>query len=249
MKTKATMQTEERRPSVLLAVLAYTGDVTVETAIALCACRDLVREVVWVVGDCSIPSARNLAAARFLAGPDDLLVFVDADISFAREQLVQLIALASRGGGERAARVVGGLYATRMGNRVNWLPLPGENWTRDLVRVEWVGGGFLAIPRAALLQIQLAGRGRRYLQDGEERVDYFPAGATVHGEWLSDDVAFCRLCRNAAVTVYAAPQVTVSHRAHRWLDLDQVQAGPVVRTPGRPRQYPRLRLQRRKGGV
>lgn len=237
------------RPAVRVAVLSYTGEIAVETAAALLSSRDQCRTVQWIVGDCSIPSARNKALADFLASEDDLLVFVDADIAFTPADLAELIRLGGTNRHRRSSRIVGGLYAGRLSGAVQWRPLPEHRpgvRTHDLVEVEWVATGFMAIPREALLQIRLARRGRVYQREGRDERDYFPAGATLEGEWITDDVAFCRLARNAGVTVCGARQVTVSHRAHRWMDVGDPGAGSVLRVPGRPQQCPRQRLKPRR---
>jgi hypothetical protein len=209
-------------PSIMVATPCYGGQLTVAyitSALALqraCAARDIEINFNFRHGEALITRARADMTAEFLLSSATHLIFIDADIGFAPEQVFRLLAF--------DADVTAAAYPLK---RIDWEklqrlaqagrtdletavldyviypetkgPMQAHN---DFVRVRYTGTGFLMIRRAALLRMCEAHPELRYkaaqreadlLREDSYRYALFECMIEPEtGLYLSEDYAFCR---------------------------------------------------------
>lgn len=167
-----------------------------------------------------ISRARSRAASRFLqadaATAGDVLLMVDHDIQWQPGDLAYL----ARRALERTA-VVGGIYpkrAFRQGTAIRFATdgTADGTWTigsDTLIPSEYVGSGFLAIPRSAL---EVLSETLPWIEEGywpfflPETVE-LEVGGKRGWEYLSEDWSFCRRVRAAGYGVFAACSPRLTH--------------------------------------
>lgn len=200
---------------------------------AACAARGLGLHVELLEDDKVIARARSRLAARFLAHPDAThLLFVDADIGFAPQDVFRLLEagkdlcaavypLKSIDWGKvRAAAQAGAadLQAAGLGYVVRFLPSPGNRVEVEagFARVAYAGTGFLLVRREALARIAAAHPElTAELDDGSSAVMVFETMVEPEtGEHLSEDYAFCRRFRDLGGEVWADMEARLTHVGH-----------------------------------
>lgn len=183
-------------------------------------------------GDANIDRARSRVASAFLAEPreeaGDVLLMVDADNAWEQGDLAFIAKRAL----EHTA-VVGGIYPKRAFNQGPALRVMagaegdykiGED---KLIPCEFVGSGFIAIPRVILEslweELTPANGGFR---------PFFmpfmvPKGTLEDGwEYPTDDQAFCARVRQAGFDVFASTYPRVSHDGSYTFRLIDGQVSP-----------------------
>ncbi len=167
--------------TVALATPTYDGTLGVLYVMGLAhviAQRELAMP--YFQSGCShIGLARNRCAHWFLKSPYEHLVFVDADIGFSLEDWRYLME-------DDGSEAVSAPYRKK-----------------DQLRRERVdfGLGFARVSRkvfeamAALTQEDGQDLLRRFRMEGEEWIDYFPAGVMMDGSWRGEDHGFWLLAR------------------------------------------------------
>jgi cellulose synthase/poly-beta-1,6-N-acetylglucosamine synthase-like glycosyltransferase len=162
-------------------------------------------------GDANIDRARSKVASWFLREEkEEVLLIVDADNAWQRGGLLHVAKQAL----ERKA-VVGGIYSKRaFGQGMAFRPLretAGEFviGADNLIPSEFVGTGFIAIPRAILETLS------RDLPvvSGDYQPFFMPfvLPGYENMEYPTDDQAFCARVREAGYKVYASTYPKVTH--------------------------------------
>jgi hypothetical protein len=175
-------------------------------------------DTIYLHNSACIDQARCLLVQRGLESNKDVFVFVDSDISFTKQDLLQLIKDCND-----TKEIVTGIYVSKYGNNQMVLTVaPGVTTQRDdgLLPINACGMGFCAIHRNALQKI--AGQMDRVkLPTGEETEDiypfYFPM--ILDGLWLGEDYSFCQRAKEALVTIYLNHTIQVTHwgmRPHKF---------------------------------
>lgn len=229
------------RPTIFLATPCYGGMANlhfVQSLLALqtaCREREIGLHVQLTGGDALITRARSVMAAQFLRSGASHLLFVDADIGFAPEQVFRLL--------QADRDVVGGIYPTKgidwtktraaatagredllassVGYVVRFIPNPTNSVEVDdagFGPVAYVGTGFMLIKRQAMQRVcdahpelkarlgDLGGRGV------EEAVMVFESMIEPEtGQHLSEDYAFCKRWRDLGGEIYADFLGELSH--------------------------------------
>lgn len=191
----------------LLATPLHSGSAEREFITGLLAAHGLYAGWICLEGQANISRARDTLAAQFLATDCTTMVFVDADIGFARRDLERLLTA--------PFPIVGGLYP-RKSTHARWVcvPQPEElapvTGHDDLRRVRRVGSGFLRIDRSALERMIADGAVGRYQVNGNQIHHFFPSGL-LDGEFLSEDYYFCELARMAGLDVHVDTQIRLRH--------------------------------------
>lgn len=202
-------------PRATLWLFAYHG-MTVQTHLSivreLSAWPNLSHHVKG--GDANIDRARSRVASDFLSTPPeeagDVLLMVDADNAWHQGDL----SLIARRALEHNA-VVGGLYPKRSFN-AGWAFRATDGAAGDyrigedkLIPAEFVGTGFIAIPRAVLEAVAV----ELPTVKGDFKPFFMPyVLADEYGsEYPTDDQAFCARVRGAGFKVYASTAPRVTH--------------------------------------
>jgi len=229
------------QPFVYLATPCYGGMVNVHfmqsvlTLQAACAERGVGLFIDLMGGDALITRARSRLAARFLAhGQATHLMFVDADIGFAPENVFRLL--------DAQKPVIGGVYpikriewdkaraaakagaqdlmAASLGYVIRFIPTPDHSVAIDdgIAKVAYVGTGFMLIERAAMqgivdahpeLNARMGDMGDRL---GDEAVMVFETMIEPEtGQYLSEDYAFCRRWQDLGGEIWADMASRLTH--------------------------------------
>jgi len=229
------------QPHVYLATPCYGGLVNLQFMQSVLALQTACRErgvgltVDLMGGDALITRARSRLAARFLAHPQAThILFCDADIGFAPENLFRLLAADKR--------LIGGVYplkfidwekaraaakadapdlaAAALGYVIRFIPTPDSSVEIEggMAKVAYVGTGFLLVARAAMQRLveahpELTAR-MGDMVDGraEQAVMVFETMIEPEtGQYLSEDYAFCRRWRDLGGEIWADTEAPLTH--------------------------------------
>ena len=206
----------KQAPRATLWLCAYQG-LTVGTHLSI------VREMLsWgpnlrhqvKAGDANIDRARSKVASWFLAEEraeaGDVLLMVDSDNAWEDGDLqhIAVAALEKKAvvGGIYSKRTFGGGYACRFtdGAAGTW-----EQGKEAFIQAEFVGTGFIAIPRAVLERIG----DNLPVVKGEFQPFFMPyvLPDPYQVEYPTDDQAFCARARAVGFKVYAATKPVLTH--------------------------------------
>jgi len=227
-------------PHLYLATPCYDGRVTtayVNSLLALqhaCLQRGTHLSVVLTGGDALITRARQNLIALFLESPATHLLFVDADIGFAPQQVFRLL--------HRNAELAAGVYPTKRLDLAKFAQLAhggcadpesaslsyvveldstqGITVRDGFVRARYVGTGFMMIRRSTLTQMIERYPELRYQH--EHSADQALAGSPYRsalfncmldgrGCYLSEDFSFCRRWTEMGGEIWADIESRLSH--------------------------------------
>jgi predicted O-methyltransferase YrrM len=155
-------------------------------------------------GNCHVDDARNAVVRDFLESDCTELVFLDADVSWEPETLVELCKI--------DRDLVGGVYPYRRESDEEAMPVRHLREIvvdGDLIEVEGLPTGFMKIKRVVLETMALTAR-HFAKDDGKphpvlfER-DYFGVGRR------GGDIRFCMVWRDMGGKVFAAPELRLGH--------------------------------------
>lgn len=167
-------------------------------------------------GDPFIAKARSSIACDFLASDATDLFFLDDDIGWPAEKVLEFLA--------SDAPVIAGVYPHKL-EEVSWPcsleAVDGELVQRNgLYRAVLAPTGFMRIKRWVLEKLyETAPPYREREADGREfeRRAIFNSGPAADGEWWGEDYAFCNACRAADIEVWIDPDIPFYHRGtKRW---------------------------------
>lgn len=171
-------------------------------------------------GDALVSRARGIVATRFLKHEkEDVLLFIDSDIFFQPQDAITICEQAHAIGG-----IVGAAYTVRRANGSfpACMLKPDEPVTfydpdgPDLVDVEYVSGGFMAVSRMALKAIvKDSNKFGDTLLHQKTNLEHYPLFHQFGGETaiadLSEDWAFCFRARDASVPIKLNPKIRLRH--------------------------------------
>lgn len=194
-----------------VAVPAYTGSVSTETAASLGAAVPALNAagvqttVKYRNGNCYLDHVRNQLVADFMATDATDLLFVDADVGFLADAALRMCMVRKP--------VVAGIYPLKADSlRFPVHFEPGtERWSDadGLIECLHAPTGFLRINRTVFEAMP----SRVYLdqEDGVDRVlrDHFRCD--MRDRYYGEDVEFCRRWREAGGKVRIIPDLTFAH--------------------------------------
>ncbi|WP_337185508.1 hypothetical protein [Phenylobacterium sp.] len=239
-----TAMSDAPRPFLYLAVPCYGGQLTLHFVSSLlrlqeaCRERDIGLHVEMMGGEALITRGRSRLAAQFLAHPEAThILFVDADIGFAPENVFRLLD-AKRDvvaavcplkhidweKARAAAKAdVADLQSVAIGYVVRFLPNPQNSVEVDdgFAKVAYGGTGFLLISRDAMQRICDAHPELR-ARMGDMADKLAPEAVMVFdtmiepetGQYLSEDYAFCRRWRDLGGEIWADVTARLTHVGH-----------------------------------
>ena len=157
---------------------------------------------VFLPGESMLPHARNFLAKLFLESDFDVLMYIDADMAWAPEQFAK-IALSDK----PVMSAVAHLKAENAS--FNFRELPKEKPGADgVLSVESIGCAFMKLDRAI---VQAAAHDSdAYTMHDEEFRAIFEYGIDK-GEFVGEDIGFCRKIRRRKTKVLADLSVVVGH--------------------------------------
>lgn len=194
------------------------------------AARGLGFSAIYTAGDSLITRARNRLLGEFLENPAFThLMFIDADIGFTADQVLRLLGSGYGvvGGIYPLKNVFWDRVApgdlppeVREARSLEYVVGVGEAPEEDgrgFLKVEYLGTGFLMIARPVLERLCAAYPETRYFTDDSADKDFFrrngaptPRYALFEtridpdtGRYLSEDYAFCDLCRRIGEPIWA----------------------------------------------
>lgn len=162
--------------------------------------------------DALIGRSRSIVASSFLrANESDILLFVDGDILFEPSDVTKLYEAVKAG-----HDIIGGGYLLSSGRGFALRPWEGiATPDGQIQEVEYISTGFLAITRAALIQIRdKLGLPTLHEGLGIECCPYFESGVDLSGRhhfYMSEDWDFCDKAREAGLKIYWHSDVLVGH--------------------------------------
>jgi predicted O-methyltransferase YrrM len=157
-------------------------------------------------GNCHVDDARNTIVQKFLATDCTDLVFLDADVSWEPENLIDLLWCNELG-------IIGGVYPFRRQNKQMDLPIrmmEGAKPENGLLEVEGLPTGFMRIPRYVLET--LTKDAPTYQHNGDTVPIVFQR-TLEHGTRWGGDLNFCNKWRDTGGKVYAVYEMKLGHAA------------------------------------
>lgn len=183
----------------------------------------------FIYNNSLITSARNQLASLFMQHEFTHLLFIDADVNFQARDILSMLAADKD--------VIAGIYPKK---RLNWARvemavkagIPTEelqNHTGDLVvnlvnhgkeqvvnanepvEVFAAGTGFMLIKREVFEKLRDEVDTYKEDDDSITHEYFFLMKDPVLGKQLSEDYAFCWLCRDNGVKIHVAPWVRLGH--------------------------------------
>jgi len=198
-----------------VAVPAYTGMITCETAIALnvemyhAYERKWAYQVQFYQQNAMIHYARNLLVREFLASDYSDMIFVDSDVAFPGGTLCKLA--------EYPVDIVGASYPFRNESGefpIRYIEERSELWAdpeTGLLEVAGMPAGCLRISRACL-EAMIAKHPELMYQDqsGIPTCSLFEFKRD-NGQFFGEDWAFCNLARADGFKIWCAPDIDMTH--------------------------------------
>jgi hypothetical protein len=204
---------------IYVAVLAYTGAITVETADSLYAevYEAFKRKHEFVVQfaqqDSIISRCRNYMVRNFLNTDFTDMIFIDADVGFPMGALCNLA--------EYPVDIVGAAYPYRedpMRFPVGWIVERVGLYTdpaTGLLEVESLPAGCLKMSRKVLETLISKHPELEYFEPSGGRAYALFEFTRVGKAFFGEDVSFCRLARSDGFKVWLAPDIDMTHTGHK----------------------------------
>jgi hypothetical protein len=202
---------------VLLATQASDGRPQVNFLRALVESLPALKDAGWAydfaieAGNCHVDDARNAIVRQFMQTDCTDLLFIDADVGWSVEGLIQLLS--------HDTDLVAGVYPKKQDDPLDFpvRALPGERWADNgLVEVEGAPTGFMRIRRPCLERLIEAHKDRQFIgSDGGEPYTILFERTFEGGHRWSGDYAFCRKWRAIGGKVFIDPEIDFSHAGEK----------------------------------
>jgi hypothetical protein len=170
--------------------------------------------------DSLVPRSRNRAAAAFLRGKWDYMLFIDCDIVFSKDQIDMLM--------ESDEPIVAGIYCKKEAEVApcyNLLDDSANVPVGGLIEIKRAGTGFLRIARVVLERMKENPHAPHWTQapiyknHGVDEWDFFPTGVKEH-EYLSEDWFFCDRARALGFKVMCDTRIQTKHEGTTFYPTD-----------------------------
>lgn len=184
---------------VLIATPCFDGTVRDEYLLSLLQLREQIDfDLFLIPGIHFVDTARDVAAAKFLASDAEYLFFIDADLGWDASAVIRMI--------ESGKDVIGGAY--RIKHDLELYP----TYSADNGTVIGLPGGFLCIKRNVIEA--LSGIVPHYsfvVGNGFIDVPAIFARSLIDGRMISEDMMFCRRAMSAGFTLTLDADIDLRH--------------------------------------
>jgi len=215
-------------------------------------------ELRYLPGDSLVTRARNNLADIFMTDstdPDDYSLWLDCDVLFNPENVIQMLALNMDFLAAPYTRK--GLHGDRIAEaaRLNWTNermfavagSPNVNWIANPVKIDEpfpvleAGSGFWLVKRKVFEQLRDSGAAPRYKRTPDETShygreyahDYFRVGVWPETEeYLSEDWWFCREWRNLGGTLFCCFWIKTTHVGQYMFPMDMPAIADLLSATG-----------------
>ena len=158
-------------------------------------------------GNCHVDDARNIVVQNFLLSDCTDLVFIDADVFWNPDSLVQLC--------QADADLIGGIYPYRrqgQSEKMPVIPMPGEKTDKNgLLEVIGLPTGFMKIRRHVIEKLCETANHFTNKAESRSQVPILFERTFEDGARWGGDIAFCRKWHKAGGKVYALPDLRLGH--------------------------------------
>lgn len=168
-----------------------------------------------MVNESLVTRARNNLMAKMMSNPQAThFMFIDADIRFQPESILQMLACDKE--------VIGGLYPKKA-LPVNYVInlKPETKIQGDIFTVDTMGTGFLLFKRSVYERLIAAHPETKYVDDVGLGKQYEPMMYSIfdveideRGHYLSEDWLFCRRWQKLGGEIWAHSKVLLNHVGH-----------------------------------
>jgi len=198
--------------NVLVGTPAYDGKLDVYyvdsliQSTLLCAQNDIRLFAIYMSFDALIQRARNDLVKLAVEHDMDALIFIDSDMAWNPEWILQLI--------NSAHDVVGGTARKRT-DEIEQYACDLRDYSEvepGLIEVRSIGTGFLKLSRAAYSALWKSAPEYR---DGDKTCRMVFDVVIADGELLSEDVAMCRKLRGMGYNIYLYPHMCCDHAGYK----------------------------------
>lgn len=176
----------------------------------------LALDVYLLCSESLITRARNVCVDGFLGTKGDHLIFIDADIGFDADDVIELLILQIQ---NPQYEVIGGRYRRKQmdgGWVFNSRGKIDDN-VQEPVEVDGIGTGFMMINRGVFAKFNRAFPQYTYKSDypggqHEELMQYFQAEIDPKsGRYLSEDYWFSLRCQEIGIKTWLCPWMKLRH--------------------------------------
>lgn len=189
----------------------------------------------FIYNESLISRARNTLVNNFMNSEYEYLMFIDSDIGFDPENVIDLIYWAEK----ENIKIIGGVYPgkkiknnllKKIINKVpveraisssypypvkikNNLEIKNEVIKKKPIEVEELTSGFLLISKEVFLKIKEFYPEKKYLQNQtlNTMFSYFDHKIDRNGFYLSEDYYFCELAISIGIKPYILPWINLDH--------------------------------------
>lgn len=180
----------------------------------LCTRYGLLLDTAFFANESLVTRARNFLVEAFLKSPANHLMFIDADIGFKAQDVLELLILQIQ---NPAYDIIGGPYKKK-----TLEPLFAYNYERPLtmqetepVQVEGIGTGFMMVRRSVFEKFMENFPAFWYLTDDEiprQLMQFFQAEIDPKSRrYLSEDYWFSKRCKEIGVQTWLCPWMRLRH--------------------------------------
>lgn len=184
-----------------------------EETVELCKAHGIETTFTLITGCCYVQVGRNDLVHRFLESDADVLFFLDDDLSWPAQAVIDLL--------QTPDDIITGAYPLKDGSDTYPVLLYTDEHdvpvqrTDGCVRVAGAPTGFMKITRQALEKLIAAYPGQQFVEykDGVEArtmYDLFPQGVRDR-RWVGEDYAFCRLWTDLGGEIWVKPDIDFKH--------------------------------------
>ncbi len=204
----------EKKQKVFIATPSIDGSVDVRYVQSLLASTSRLKaakisyQVSYEIGNSIVSSARNNLVSQFMASDATDLMFVDADLSWPVEAMVDTLAYDEP--------FVAGVYQTKDAEKTNFAVKFLDQITREkgLIEVKRVGTGFMRLRRDCLEKMMAAYPQLKLKDKSNPDNDVLYAlfdNQLVEGAYVGEDYTFCDRWRKIGGRVLVDPALNFSH--------------------------------------
>lgn len=198
----------------------------------LCVQNNIKLQHKFIYNGSLIPTLRNNLAHEFLASDATHLMFIDADIGFDPSYVIELANLQQTSG----YNVIGATYLKKnihwdkILDAMSFIDNPDDlnyftgdytiklingqkfnNKETNIVEAEYIGAGFMMIPRNTLDAFKLQYiHHPQYTYDNGKRTLFFNV-EIQNDKYISEDIFFCNMVRNMGGIIGCCPWMKLSH--------------------------------------